>query len=142
MSGVGRPPLFERLAESGEALGTFDSHALAASVARELSHLLNTRRPAKARVGILEYGIPDWTALQARNESDRRHLAREIRRAISRFEPRLNLSEVEVEADPQQPQRLRIRLLGTLREDRGNTPLLFDLIPAGGTLEVRHERID
>lgn len=142
MPGVGLPPLFERLAESAEAERPFDLEALAASVSRELSRLLNSRSPLHDSAGILAYGILDWTALQAHRDTDRRLLARDIRRAVQRFEPRLLLAEARVEADPQQPQRLRVRLLGSLRQDPGRTPLLFDLIPTGGTLEVRHERLD
>ncbi|AGI24847.1 hypothetical protein H681_14895 [Pseudomonas sp. ATCC 13867] len=142
MQSIGRPPLLDRLADSGGADPTFDSRALAASVAQELSRLLNSRSPAGNGVGILAYGIADWTALQARREADRLHLAREIRRAVTRFEPRLGLSEVVVDADPLQPQRLRVRLLGNLRQDTSRAPLLFELIPVGGTLEVRHERLD
>ncbi|QRY77362.1 type VI secretion system baseplate subunit TssE [Pseudomonas sp. PDNC002] len=141
MSGYGLPPLFERLAEQ-DGRDAFDLEALCASVSRELSRLLNSRSPARGGAGILDYGILDWTALQARRDSDRRLLAREIRRAIQRFEPRLELAEVTVEPDPQQPQRLRARLHGTLRQDPRRAPLLFDLTPTGGTLEVRHERFD
>ncbi|PJI47453.1 MULTISPECIES: type VI secretion system baseplate subunit TssE [Pseudomonas] len=142
MHGIARPPLLDRLSDTGETEPAFDQRALAASVAQELSRLLNSRSPAGNGVGILAYGIADWTALQARRETDRQHLAREIRRAVSRFEPRLGLSEVVVDADPLHPQRLRVRLLGSLRQDAGRTPLLFELIPVGGTLEVRHERLD
>ncbi|MCP8467007.1 type VI secretion system baseplate subunit TssE [Pseudomonas sp. ZM23] len=142
MSWQGLPPLFERLAEGGEAADTFDLEALAASVSRELSRLLNSRGPVLGGIGILEYGILDWTTLQARRDADRRLLAREIRRAVQRFEPRLNLAEVVVDADPEQPQRLRVRLLGSLRQDPQRTPLLLELTPTGGTLEVRHERLD
>ncbi|MDH0292034.1 type VI secretion system baseplate subunit TssE [Pseudomonas sp. GD04087] len=141
MSAHGLPPLFERLATQ-EDDQAFDLEALCASVSRELSRLLNSRSPARGGCGILDYGILDWTALQARRDSDRRLLTREIRRAIQRFEPRLELADVVVEADPQQPQRLRVRLLGNLRQDPRRAPLLFDLTPTGGTLEVRHERLD
>lgn len=142
MHGIARPPLLDRLSDAGEAEPAFDQRALAASVAQELSRLLNSRSPAGNGIGILAYGIADWTALQARREADRLHLAREIRRAVTRFEPRLGLSEVLVDADPEHPQRLRIRLLGNLRQDSDRAPLLFELIPVGGTLEVRHERLD
>lgn len=142
MQGIGRAPLLDRLADTGEAEPVFDQRALAASVAQELSRLLNSRSPSGSGVGILDYGIADWTALQAGRESDRQRLAREIRRAVSRFEPRLRLAEVVVDADPLHPQRLRVRLLGNLRQDPGRAPLLFELIPVGGTLEVRHERLD
>lgn len=142
MQDIGRAPLLDRLADTGEADLAFDTRALAASVSRELSRLLNSRSPAGNGVGILAYGIADWTALQARREADRQHLARDIRRAIARFEPRLNLAEVVVDADPSNPQRLRVRLLGHLHQDTTRTPLLFELLPVGGTLEVRHERLD
>ena len=54
-------------------------------------------------------------ALQQQRSDDRRRLARDIREAITHFEPRLLLGEVQVNPLPEHPQRLSIRLLGELR---------------------------
>lgn len=92
MSGA-LPPLFERLSAEADERPAFDDRALAESVRGELLRLLNTRRPAHARSGILAYGLADWTAVQRLRAEDRRQLAREVRAAVEHFEPRLQLAE-------------------------------------------------
>lgn len=149
MPGTGiRPPLFERLAFSEEQTQQatfFDRQALADSVRRELLRLLNTRR-ASARMTssptLLDYGIADWSALQASNSDDRRRLTREIRAAITHFEPRLHLSGVDVQPMPGHPRQLDIRLSGTLRHDREQWPVAFVVQTSEAGLEVSHERFD
>lgn len=141
------PPLFERLASSDDSPSTmdFDRAALANSVRVELLRLLNTRRAARphtSQLSIIDYGIADWTALQGQRLDDRRQLAREIRTAIQYFEPRLQLSEVEVLPIAGQQQRLSIRLSGVLRNGRQHWPALFVIEDAGGAIEVSHERLD
>ncbi|ENQ7719310.1 type VI secretion system baseplate subunit TssE [Pseudomonas aeruginosa] len=73
MSGA-LPPLFERLSAEADERPAFDDRALAESVRGELLRLLNTRRPANARSGILAYGLADWTAVQRLRAEDRRQL--------------------------------------------------------------------
>lgn len=70
MSGA-LPPLFERLSAEADERPAFDDRALAESVRGELLRLLNTRRPANARSGILAYGLADWTAVQRLRAEDR-----------------------------------------------------------------------
>jgi len=86
--------------------------------------------------------IADWSALQQQRSDDRRRLARDIREAITHFEPRLLLGEVEVNPLPDHPQRLSIRLLGELRSGLQHWPVAFVIEPGGEGLEVRHERLD
>lgn len=139
------PPLFERLAAQADEAPAYDREALAESVRNELARLLNTRR-ASARAGapltILDYGIGDWSTLQARRGDDRHQLVRDIRAAILQFEPRLQLAEVQVEPVQGQPQRLRIRLGGTLRSGQRRWPAVFVIDNSEEGLEVRHERLD
>lgn len=147
MAGFGlRPPLFERLASQGDEQGrVFDRQALQDSVHAELQRLFNTRRGPRALTeppSILDYGIADWTALQQQRSDDRRLLTREIHQAISHFEPRLQLGEVQVVPVPGHPQQLGIRLSGVLRGDPHAWPVAFVIEHAGDGLEVRHERLD
>ncbi|AYF87089.1 type VI secretion system baseplate subunit TssE [Pseudomonas sp. JS3066] len=139
------PPLFERLAAQADEAQAFDREAMAESVRQELARLLNTRR-ASARsaqpLTILDYGIGDWSALQARRSDDRRQLVREIRAAVQHFEPRLQLTEVEAEPVPGQPQRLRLRLGGSLRSGQRSWPAVFVIDNNDEGLEVSHERLD
>lgn len=92
-----RPLLFDRLASSeGDSQRTtfLDPRALADSVRDELLRLLNSRRSSGLRTSpatLLDYGVTDWSAMQASNSDDRRRMTREIRAAITRFEPRLQL---------------------------------------------------
>ena len=140
------PPLFERLA-SGEAdsVQAFDRQGLLDSVHAELARLFNTRRGPRTLTqppSVIDYGIADWSALQQQRSDDRRRLARDIREAISHFEPRLKLGEVQVDPLPDQPQRLSIRLVGELRSGLQYWPVAFVIEPGGEGLEVRHERLD
>lgn len=149
MSGTGiRPLLFERLAfsEDESQRPTFlDREALADSVRSELMRLLNTRRAAANMTlpqTLLDYGIADWSSLQASNSDDRRRMTREIRAAITQFEPRLQLSDVDVQSVQGHPQRLSIRLDGILRNDRQQWPVAFILHTSEAGMEVSHERFD
>lgn len=147
MAGTGiLPPLFERLASSEvDTVQVFDRQALLDSVQTELSRLFNTRRGSRALTSppsILDYGIADWTTLQQQRSDDRRQLAREVREAITHFEPRLKLGEVQVDPVPGQPQQLSIRLLGELRSGQQHWPVAFVIEKARDGLEVRHERFD
>jgi len=140
------PPLFERLA-SGEADGVqaFDRQSLLDSVHAELARLFNTRRGPRTLTvppSVIDYGIADWSALQQQRSDDRRRLTRDIREAITHFEPRLLLGEVQANPLPEQPQRLSIRLLGELRSGSQHWPVAFVIEPGNEGLEVRHERLD
>ena len=139
------PPLLERLCTQTDEAPDFDREALAESVRQELMRLLNTRRPQRVAgqpLTLLDYGIADWAALQALRTEDRRLLLREVRSAVQHFEPRLQLSEIEVDALPGQPQRLNIRLSGRLRDGQRTWPASFLLAPGDEGMEVSHERLD
>lgn len=137
-----RAPLLERLSAQADEAPIFDQKALAESVRQELMSLLNTRRPQRVAgqpLTLLDYGIADWAALQALRAEDRRLLLREIRAAVQHFEPRLQLSNIDVEPLPGQPHRLTIRLTGKLRSGQRTWPALFLLSPGEDGMEVRHE---
>ncbi|TKJ86415.1 type VI secretion system baseplate subunit TssE [Pseudomonas koreensis] len=147
MAGTGiLPPLLERLASSeADSTREFDRQDLLDSVHAELGRLFNTRRGPRTLTqppSVIDYGIADWSALQQQRSDDRRRLARDIREAITHFEPRLILGEVQVNPVPEQPQRMSIRLLGELRSGRQRWPVAFVIEPGGQGLEVRHERLD
>ncbi|TBW36697.1 type VI secretion system baseplate subunit TssE [Azotobacter chroococcum] len=142
-----RPPLFERLAATAEDrdAADFDREALADSVRAELLRLLNTRRgprPLTTPASVLDYGIADWSALQAERSADRRQLTREIRGAILQFEPRLQPGEIELLPVAGQRQRLCVRLSGVLRGGQQRWPVSFLIEEGADGLEVRHERLD
>jgi type VI secretion system lysozyme-like protein len=83
---------------------TISRAELEESVAREIRALFGTRiDPAVDAIEprdrtVLEYGLPDFTALAAQSGSDLDRLARAAERAILAFEPRLARPRVEVAA--------------------------------------------
>lgn len=140
-----RPLLFERLSDSAAQAPALDRQALADSVREELTRLLNSRRAGptlSTPPTVLDYGIGDWSGLQASNSDDRRRIAREIRAAISHFEPRLKLGEVEVRLVSGQPRRLNILVSGVLRQGTQQWPVAFVLDKGDSAVEVSHERLD
>ena len=100
-----RVPLLERLAEAepwqAEAtpLRLFDRQAAVASICSELTRLLNTRRhslPLLNEYSIIDYGIADWSGFKTGFVEDRRQLVRDIKQAISVFEPRLKNVQIQI----------------------------------------------
>jgi type VI secretion system lysozyme-related protein len=142
-----RAPLFDRLASNDEArlarTEVFDRQALSESVREELLRLLNTRRAQRSRLKqmtVIDYGIVDWSGLYADRSDDRLKLAREIRLAIAHFEPRLQLSEVDVQPLDGSRHALRVRIAGQLRSGGSEIwPVAFVMDMADG---VVHERFD
>jgi type VI secretion system lysozyme-like protein len=119
----GRGLLFERLceenpgahavregrAESAPVSPVFRAHeldALSESVVRELRCLLNTRLPFPAGSSdessqtVMNYGLPDFSHLNAASPGDREILARLIERKITAFEPRLRQVRISLEPHP------------------------------------------
>ncbi len=111
-----RLPLFERLAPDGHGR-PLDEAGLRAAVGRELSRLLNQRRAGAAAVplGVIDYGIPDWTGLSAASHDDRQQLARSIVQAVQVFVSPLLEPRAEVAPHPADGQRVLVALSGRLR---------------------------
>ncbi len=122
--GATRALLFDRLVESDPALGpgtqTVSRADAQLSVAREISSLLNTRiDPAVDDIDprertVLEYGLPDFTALAAASASDTTRLAVAAERAIMAFEPRLARPTVTVVVDATTRDSVTFLITGTL----------------------------
>jgi type VI secretion system lysozyme-like protein len=113
-------PLFERLAQGaaappdGAAQGMLP--LLQASVARELTLLINTRSgmPQSAPVVRSAYGLPDWTGVYAANPEERMQMERGIENAILAYEPRLANPQVSVALVAQRPDGLVVHIAGRL----------------------------
>ncbi|MBI2771768.1 MAG: type VI secretion system baseplate subunit TssE [Burkholderiales bacterium] len=104
-------PLFDRLSSS-ESLGSAGAYLLSpeqleASIARELSRLFNTRcrlMPSQYKEStgtVIDYGIPDFSALSPRRGEDRELLESALTRAVSFYETRLANVSVKVASVPQ-----------------------------------------
>lgn len=103
-------PLFDRLAAS-EAPGGVGSFLLLpehleASIGRELARLFNTRSrfpPSAMDLStgtVIDYGVPDFSALSPRSADDRRLMEWALAQAISFYEPRMRGVSVQVSAVP------------------------------------------
>jgi type VI secretion system protein ImpF len=98
-------PLFDRLSsESPVGAGALLllPEQIEASIARELSRLFNTRSrlmPSEYHLNtgtVIDYGIPDYSALSPRRGEDRALLEAALQTAVSLFEPRMRNVSVKV----------------------------------------------
>jgi len=106
------------------------------NVARDLEHLLNTRRrclgppPSEFKelnASVIEYGIPDFTGLNMSLPSERERTRATIERAIRQFEPRLKNVVVTVLTNMDRAdRRLRLRIAGVLRSEPVPERVEFD----------------
>lgn len=138
-SGEGaRALLFERLADedprSQMELSPFRTHTpagLRASVFRRLNLILNTRatypRPDDLPLTVLDFGLPDFSAMYGRDPRTHALLAREIRRTIEAFEPRLELATVQVSLGEGNDRSLQVTLEGRIRVEHITEPVSFSI---------------
>ena len=104
-------PLFDRLTQQEGPEGTgallLSPDQMQASIARELARLFNTRsrlslsEMARSTGTVIDYGVPDFSALSPRRGEDRELLERALVQAVTQFEPRLANVKVTVNAVPE-----------------------------------------
>lgn len=137
-----RPLLFERLCAKGASAVTsdplvqtsprlLDEKELRASVARELSDLLNTRAPvpielleARARSAI-DYGIPDFSAFPMGENDATIRLERHVRQAILTYEPRITDPKIEIARGVGTAESISIVVRGGLQVGMMRVPVVF-----------------
>jgi type VI secretion system protein ImpF len=104
-----------------------------ASLCRDLSALLNTRRaeqdfdPAyeEASSSLLNFGITDFTSYNLKNGIEQDQVRRSIERSIRLFEPRLSRVSVSIdEPDPLRPV-LQFHIEAMLRVGLASEPVVF-----------------
>jgi type VI secretion system lysozyme-like protein len=119
--------LFERLAQPVDRWGALkavarvhDAEGLRDSVLQQLRDLLNTRVPldidtleGRERTTI-DYGIPDLSAFPLGNNDAMARLAGHIARTISVYEPRLRVSDVNLEPLAGKRDALVVRVSGDI----------------------------
>lgn len=131
----GRSLLFDRLFdfEPGEAADSASAVALTLddlrhSVTRELLRLLTTRCPVERRTPegatVLNYGIPDVSAVAPSSIKERRRLEKSILQAVLDFEPRLKSPRVEL-VPGAAGGRLTVVIEGDLSLGTVTEPLFF-----------------
>jgi len=124
------------------ALRILDRAALRESLQRELQRLLNTRRPefkSKALAGVdpsvVEYGLPDYSAMYTRNPEDQKKLASLIRSTIESFEPRLRDPKVEATVLGTSEKALLVKVAGAVAIGREVERMSFAVSIAGKSPE-------
>ena len=124
---------------------------LRAAVKRDLEHLLNTRiRVTSVACALVEvdnslmnYGIPDFFALNPGKQDGNQEIRRAIELALRRFENRLTRVSVQTldNADPAD-RVLRFRIDALLNVEPGPEPVVFDtqVEPLNRKVEVKAAR--
>ena len=153
----GRALLFERLAggdplaarEGARPFRVHEAAALKESVRRELVRLLNTRSSSAldargvgvGEMSVLDYGVPDFSALSALSGDDRARLSAAVARAVAAFEPRLRDVRVLAEGLRSNDRALILRLDAMLVVGEHSEPVSFPLLvrAAAGGVEVISE---
>lgn len=109
---------------------------LKASLWRDLSALLNTRRREEeipdqfqeANRSLLTFGLPDFSSYGFRSETDQHRMRRAIEAAIRRFEPRLEKVSVTLEPPVATDPGLRFRVDALLRIEPASEPISFETL--------------
>lgn len=115
------------------------------SVRRDLEWLLNARRSwlplngvgRELETSVLGFGLPDFTVMELSTDEGRQWLCDEVKRTISRFEPRLTRVRVTMR-DSEAPldRQLRLRIDAVLLVDPVPEPVSFDSEVEPVTLSV------
>ena len=137
-------PLFDRLAQGYDALEEvpagriLDAQRLRESVRQDLLRLLNTRasrRGAAQSAGgtVLDYGVPDFSALSPASDSDRNCLAKAIAERISAHEPRLRDVRVVVGPDAASPRSVEGVIVASLVIGEVYEPVTFHMAAGLGS---------
>ncbi len=103
---------------------------------RDLEWLLNTRQPpleeiaAKpaAKASVINYGLPDISALGLNSSSDQRALRIAIETCLRNFEPRLMDIRVTLESSDTTDRRLRFHIEGNMKLDPAPEEIAFDTV--------------
>lgn len=116
-----------------------DRSSVRESIVRDLSRLLNTRAPLfgpvpeRASHTVLNYGVPDFSSLNPRSESDAAGLSALIAERISRFEPRLAEVRVMLTKNPESHNSLIGIVYASLILGKAREPVSFPLLFDAGT---------
>jgi type VI secretion system protein ImpF len=120
--------------------------ALKASLWRDLSALLNTKRReeevpeqfTETNRSLLTYGLPDFSSYGLNSEAAQSRLRRAIEATIRRFEPRLENVNVALEKTQDTDRALRFRVNAFLRVEPAPEPISFETLlqPESGQFVV------
>ena len=135
-----RAPLFDRLIDetpgghtSARPARIFDRRDLRESVRIEVGRILNTRCQLTGELArlaegtVLDYGLPDFSALSATGVSDLQRLSEIIARKVAAGEPRLADVRVVLKPDPHDPKAVIGAMRASLRIGTVMEPVTFPL---------------
>lgn len=106
------------------------------SVRRDLEWLLNTRsfigeideNLEEVNKSVIVFGIPDFTGMSAKSDSELNRLTRTLERAIKTFEPRFLNVKVSLEPVSNIDRLLKFRIEAQLNIEPSPEPIAFDTI--------------
>ena len=106
------------------------------SLKRDLEWLLNTRMPPirgidgypLAKASVINYGLPDISALGLSSASDNRRLRLGIETCLRNYEPRLIDIRVTLEGGDVADRRLRFHIEGMMQLDPAPEEISFDTV--------------
>jgi type VI secretion system lysozyme-like protein len=135
--------LFERLVDDQphvpsepQPLRVLTKEQLVASIRHELLRLLNTRTSTfeKPPYGwtVLDYGLPDFSAMYPADARERDVLSKRIATAIMSYEPRLHNVRVTAAVEAGSEKGLEIRIEGMLVWGNVTEPVSFPLVSESG----------
>lgn len=117
------------------------------NVRRDLEWLLNSRsypveideELAEITKSVVTFGLPDFTGISARNQTDLKRISIELKEAIERFEPRLLDLKVVLEPINSTDRELRFRVEAFLNVEPTPEPVVFDTVLelGSGDFEIR-----
>jgi type VI secretion system lysozyme-like protein len=131
-----------RSSQEARPLRILDRRAMKESVRRDLGWLLNTRSPIAPRQlegqdrTVVNYGIPDFSALSPQNDDDHRRVALDITRTINAYEPRLTRVRVVVDEYRDDERSLRVRVDAILAVGDIEEPVSFGATVRSSTGEA------
>ncbi|HTX40593.1 MAG TPA: type VI secretion system baseplate subunit TssE [Acidobacteriaceae bacterium] len=103
---------------------------------RDLEWLLNTRKPPlpelasrpAIRDSVINFGLPDISALGLTSAADQRSLRMAIENCLRVFEPRLADVRVTLESADTTDRRLRFHIEGNMKLDPAPEEIAFDTV--------------
>lgn len=106
------------------------------SVRRDLEWLLNTRsypgeideHLEEVNKSVMMFGLPDFTGMSARSDSELKRLARTLEKAMKTFEPRFLNLKVSLEPVSNIDRLLKFRIEAQLNIEPSPEPIAFDTI--------------
>lgn len=106
------------------------------AIKRDLEWLLNTRQPGMreldsyplAAASMVNYGLPDISAMGLASSSDHRRLRQAILACLKNFEPRLMNIDVTIESADIADRKLRFHIEGQMRLDPAPEEISFDTV--------------